>query len=302
MIEISELRPEIAEFLHQLGTVRAFSPKTIEAYAYDLSQFGAFLGDKIGNDWKVEDIYQDSIKMYIEHLADKGNAPITRGRKLASLKSLFGYLLSQGKIKSDPTSQIRMPKRCDKEPSYLSEEEYKRLLKAVKDNASRYYKERDAAIVTMFIGTGIRLNELVELNVSNIDFDNCTIRLTRKGNHEKAIPINAIVMTAIRKYLKTREGVASSAPLFLSKRNRRIDTASVQHLVKKYLRQAQIKKDRLSPHTLRHSFAVALLKQGENIFTIQQLLSHQNIRTTEKYLHLNNEDLKTAVNKIRLQA
>ena len=152
----SELRPELAEFLHQLGTVRAFSPKTIDAYAFDLTQFCAFLGEKIGIDWKIENIDQESIKMYIDYLADKGNAPITRGRKLASLKSLFGYLLSQGKVKSDPTSQIRMPKRCDKESSYLSEEEYKRLLKAVKDNASRYYIERDAAIVVMFIGTGIR--------------------------------------------------------------------------------------------------------------------------------------------------
>ena len=98
MYMISELRPEIAEFLHQLGTVRAFSPKTIEAYAYDFTQFCAFLGGKLGINWKIENIDQKNIKMYIEHLANKGNAPITRGRKLASLKSLFGYLLSQGRI------------------------------------------------------------------------------------------------------------------------------------------------------------------------------------------------------------
>jgi len=294
------MRPEIAEFLAQLGSVRAFSPRTVEAYTYDFTQFCAFLGEKIGNDWKVEGIDQYAIKSYIDHLSDKGNAPITRGRKLASLKSLFGYLLSQGRIKSDPTSQIRMPKRCDKESSYLSEEEYKRLLKAVKDNASRYYIERDMAIVTMLIGTGIRLAELVELNVGDIDFDNCTIKFIRKGNHEKTIPVNAMVMTAVRRYLKTRESIEPSAPLFLSNRVRRIDTASVQYLVKKYCMDAHIEKKGLSPHMLRHSFAVALLKQGENVFTVQQLLSHRNIRTTEKYLHINNDDLKTAVNKIRL--
>ena len=159
------LRPEIAEFLHQLAVVRAFSPKTIDAYTYDFAQFCAFLGGKLGINWKIENIDQKNIRMYIEHLADKGNAPITRGRKLASLKSLFGYLLSQGRIKIDPTSQIRMPKRCDKEPSYLSEEEYKRLLKVVEDNASRYYLKRDTAILTMLIGTGIRLSEIVGLNI-----------------------------------------------------------------------------------------------------------------------------------------
>ena len=297
---ISGLRPEIAEFLHQLGAVRAFSPKTVEAYTYDLVQFCAFLGEKLGIDWKIENIDQNSIKMYIEHLADKGNAPITRGRKLASLKSLFGYLLSQGIIKSDPTSQIRMPKRCDKESSYLSEEEYKRLLKAVKDNASRYYIERDTAIVTMLIGTGLRLTELVELNAGDVAFTNSTIKVILKGRNERILPVSDSVMIVIRRYLKTREGAEPSAPLFLSNRVRRIDTSSVQYLVKKYLQQAHIEKDRLSPHMLRHSFAVALLKQGENVFTVQQLLSHRNIRTTEKYLHLNNEDLKTAVNKIRL--
>lgn len=300
MYMTSELRPEIAEFLHQLAVVQAFSPKTIEAYTFDLTQFCAFLGEKSGIDWKIENIDQYSIKKYIEYLAGKGLAPITRGRRLATLKSLFGYLYSQGKIKSNPTSQVRMPKRRDKEPSYLSEEEYKRLLKAVKDNASRYYIERDTAILTMLIGTGIRLNELVELNVGDVDFNNRTIKFIRKGNHEKIIPVNAIVITAIKRYLKTRKGISPSAPLFLSKRDRRIDTASIQHLVRKYCMEAHIEKKGLSPHMLRHSFAVALLKNGESLFTIQQLLSHQNIRTTEKYLHLNNEDLKTAVNKIRL--
>ena len=241
-LETSALRPELAEFLHQLAVVRAFSPKTVEAYTYDLVQFCAFLGEKIGIDWLIENIDQESIKMYIEYLADKGNAPITRGRKLASLKSLFGYLLSQGKIKLNPTSQIRMPKRRDKEPSYLSEEEYKRLLKAVKDNASRYYIERDMAIVTMLIGTGIRLTELVELNVGNVAFTNSTIKVILKGRNEKILPVSDSVMIVIRRYLKTREGAEPSAPLFLSKRVRRIDTASVQYLVKKYCREAHIEK------------------------------------------------------------
>ena len=295
------MRPEIGEFLRQLGTIRAFSPKTIAAYTFDLSKFSQFLDREIGEDWKIRGIDQQTIKVYIQHLADKGNAPITRGRKLASLKSLFGYLYAQGKVKSDPTSQIRMPKRCDKEPNYLSKEEYKKLLKTVKRNATRYFKKRDMAIVTMLIGTGLRLTELVELNVGNINFDTSTIKVTRKGNHERLLPVNGEVIIVIRRYLKTRKVLSSSSPLFLSKRDKRIDTASVQYLVKKYLRQAHIEKSRLSPHLLRHSFAVALLKQGESIFTIKELLSHRSLRTTERYLHIHNDDLKSAVRKIDLR-
>jgi integrase/recombinase XerD len=296
------MRPEIAEFLAQLGTVRALSPKTIDAYTFDLAKFSQFADREIGPGWRIEDIGQHAIKAYIQCLAGRGNAAITRGRKLATLKSFFGYLSSQGKVKIDPTSQIRMPKRVDKESSYLSEEEYKRLLKAVKDNATKYYKERDIAIVTMLIGTGLRLSELVGLNVGDVTFTTGTIKVILKGRNERTLPLSDTVMTVIRRYLKTRENALPSAPLFLSKRGTRIDSASVQYLVKKYCREAHIEKDGLSPHMLRHSFAAALLKQGENVFTVQQLLAHHNIRTTERYLHINNEDLRTAVSKICLSS
>lgn len=295
-----EMRPEIGEFLAQLGTVRAFSPKTVSAYAFDLSKFSAFADREIGEEWKIKDVDPNVVKAYIQYMADKGNAPITRGRKLATLKSFFKYMLSQGKIKSDPVSQIRMPKRRDGEPSYLSGEEYGRLLKTVKKNATRYFKERDMAMVTMLLGMGLRLSELVGLNVRDIDFDNSSIKITRKGGRERILPASDDVIIAIQRYLKTREDVFPQAPLFLSKRGRRISNASVWHLVGKYMHQAQIEKNKLSPHTLRHTFATLLLKQGENILTIKQLLSHRSLRTTERYLHVSNEDLKDAVGKISL--
>jgi integrase/recombinase XerC len=147
---------------------------------------------------------------------------------------------------------------------------------------------------------GLRLSEAVELNIGNVNFDDATIKVTRKGNHERILPANDVVIIAIKRYLKERKDTLPSSPLFLSKRNRRIDAASVWYIVKKYLKQAQIEKDKLSPHTLRHTFATTLLRQGENIMTIKELLSHRNLRTTERYLHINNEDLKTAVNKIDL--
>lgn len=299
-IGTAEMRLEMGEFLEQLRTIRALSEKTISAYSFDLLKFSAFADRKIGEDWEIKDIDPYIVKAYIQYMVDRGNAPITRGRRLATLKSFFKYMLSQGKIKSDPVSQIRMPKRRDGEPSYLSKEEYRRLLKAVKKNATRYFKERDMAMVTMLLGMGLRLSELVDLNVGNIDFDNSSIKITRKGGAERILPASNDVIIAIQRYLKTREDVSPQAPLFLSKRGRRISNASVWHLVGKYMHQAQIEKNKLSPHTLRHTFATLLLKQGENILTIKQLLSHRSLRTTERYLHVSNEDLKDAVGKISL--
>jgi len=294
------MKPEISGFLAYIGTERGLTVKTIDAYRHDLGKFSEFADKELGKDWQLGDVDQYSIKGYMQFLADKGNAAVSRGRKLACLKSFFRYLLAEGKVKSDPTIQVKMPKTQQKEPSYLSEQEYKRLLRTVQKNATKYFKPRDTAIITMFLGMGLRLSELVELDIGNISFDDGTIKVTRKGNHERILPANDEVIITLNRYLKTREDVTAQQPLFLSKRNQRIDSGSVWHLVKKYLKQAQIEKDKLSPHTLRHTFATILLKQGENILTIKELLSHRNLRTTERYLHINGEDLKTAVGKIDL--
>lgn len=294
------MKPEISGFLAHVGTVRGFSPKTVDAYRHDLGKFSEFADKELGKDWQLGDVDQYSIKGYMQFLADRGNVAVSRGRKLATLKSFFKHLLAEGKIKSDPTVQVKMPKTQQKEPSYLTEQEYKRLLRTVKKNATKYFKARDTAIITLFLGMGLRLSELVELNIGDVNFDDGSIKVTRKGNNERILPANDEVMITLQRYLKTRKDTTAQQPLFLSKRNQRIGNGSVWHLVKKYMRQAQIEKDKLSPHTLRHTFATTLLKQGENILTIKELLSHHNLRTTERYLHINGDDLKTAVNKISL--
>jgi len=291
---------EISGFLAYIGTERGLTVKTIAAYKHDLGKFSEFAVKEMGESWQWGDVDQYTIKAYLQSLADRGNAAVSRGRKLATLKSFFKYLASQGTAKTDPTATIKMPKTKQKEPSYLTEQEYKRLLRTVQKNATKYFKPRDMAIVTMFLGMGLRLSELTELDISNVNFEEGSIKVTRKGNHERILPANDEVMITLNRYLKTREDATAQQPLFLSKRNQRIGSGSVWHLVKKYLKQAQIEKDKLSPHTLRHTFASTLLKQGENILVIKELLSHKNIRTTERYLHLNGEDLKTAVGKIDL--
>ena len=300
------MRPEISAFLAYVGAERGLSPKTVAAYGYDLGKFSQFADKELGEGWKLEDVDQYAIKAYMQFLANTGyrkaNEAVSRGRKLATLKSFFGYLTSLGKMKSDPTSQVKMPKTKQKEPSYLTEQEYKRLLRTVKKNATKYFKERDMAIVTMLLGMGLRLSELTALNIGDVNFDDGSIKITRKGGKERMLPASDDVMVAIQRYIRTRDEKLPQSALFLSKRGRRISNASIWHLVGKYMRQAQIEKDKLSPHTLRHTFATMLLRQGENILTIKQLLSHRNLRTTERYLHINNEDLKEAVGRISLSA
>lgn len=294
------MRQEISGFLGYVGSERGFSPKTIDAYRHDLGKFSEFADKELGESWQWGDVDQYTIKAYLQSLADRGNAAVSRGRKLATLKSFFKYLTAEGKVKIAPTATIKMPKVQQKEPSYLTEQEYKRLLRTVQKNATKYFRARDTAIITMLLGMGLRLSELTELDVGNVNFEEGSIKVTRKGNHERILPANDEVMITLNRYLKTREDATAQQPLFLSKRNQRIDNGSVWHLVKKYLKQAQIEKDKLSPHTLRHTFASVLLKQGENILTIKELLSHRNLRTTERYLHINSDDLKSAVSRINL--
>lgn len=298
------MRQEISEFLGYIGTERGYSGKTVAAYGYDLGKFSQFLAAESGSSEEVQDIDQYTIKAFMTHLASNGykkiNSAVARGRKLAVLKSFFKYLALVGKVKSDPTTNIKMPKTKQKEPSYLSEQEYKKLLRTVRKNATKYFKERDMTIVTILLGMGLRLSELTALNIGDLSFDDGSIKITRKGGKERILPANDEVMISIQRYLKTREDKSSQSPLLLSKRNRRISNASIWHLVRKYMRQAQIEKDKLSPHTLRHTFATMLLRQGENILTIKELLSHRNLRTTERYLHICDQDLKSAVAKIIL--
>lgn len=301
-----QMKTEIAQFIAYIRTERGLSSKTIAAYSHDLANFSLFAAKELGRGHKIEDVDQYVIKAYMGFLADTGhkkaNSPVSRGRKLATIKSFFNYLTQEGIVKTNLALQVRMPKSRKKEPSYLTEQEYKRLLRTVKKNATKYFKMRDLAIVTTLLGTGIRLSELVGLNAGDVSFDDGSIKVTRKGKHERILPASDDVLITIKRYLREREEVKAVKPLFISKRNRRISTASVWYLVRKYLVQARIEKEKLSPHTLRHTFATILLRNGENILTIKELLSHRNIRTTEKYLHINNEDLKSAVGKIDLRS
>jgi len=303
----------LRDFLNYLQTIKGKSINTVKVYFYDLRVFFRFLKlhrnlvdeksefDQIDiSDIDIEliktvtlsDLY--AFMSYVSNSRD--NTAYARARKVASLKSFFNYLHNKAKlIANNPASELESPKILKRLPRYLNIEESKQLLSAVEAGT---YSERDYAILTLFLNCGLRLSELVGININNIK--NNTLTVIGKGNKERSIPLNNACIEAIEAYMKVRpkNGVKDKNALFLSSRKQRISKESVQKIVKKYIKQAGLDPQRYSTHKLRHTAATLMYRYGKvDIRTLQELLGHESISTTEIYTHLDNGQLKDAVEK-----
>ncbi|MFA5228638.1 MAG: site-specific tyrosine recombinase/integron integrase [Candidatus Paceibacterota bacterium] len=288
------IKKYIEQFLHYLEVERGFSPRTIKAYDYDLIKFTDFLIENKKE--TIESIKKVDIRSFLSDLA-KNNAEITRARKLSTIKSFFKYLSREGILEINPASDIETPKIPEKEPCYLTQEEYQKLLSVIQIEAKPYYNLRDLAIVTLFLGTGVRLSELVGMNLNSVNLDERSIKVRGKGNKERTIPLNSNVMVALEKYLKSRPNVNLDS-LFISRLGNRLSTGGIYHLIKGYLKRAGINKEKVGVHSLRHTFGASLLNKNVNLVVIQELLGHKRLETTRRYLHINNLDLRNAVDQI----
>jgi len=288
----------LEQFLHYVSVERGFSPRTIEAYKYDLNKFVGFL--EATNKTRIKSVSRDDVRKFISQCA-KTNGAVTYARKLSSIKSFFKYLKRDGVLSDNPAADIETPKLPQKEPSYLTQEEYQKLLLTVRYTADPYYLARDSAIVITFLGTGVRLSELVGLTLNSVNLQPSqeSIRVQGKGNKERIIPLNEEVITALRKYIQGRPEVETNH-LFVSRLGNGLCAGSVYHLIKRYLKETGIKKEKIGVHTLRHTFGASLLNSGANLVVIQELLGHKKLETTRKYLHINNIDLRNAVEKLVL--
>lgn len=288
----------VNKFLEYLSAERGFSLRTVDAYRHDLSKFSCFLSSVNKNE--VSEVTRADIGSFIASLAGR-NGEVTKARKLSVVKSFFNYLEQIEVVTSNPAKHVIAPKIPHKEAAYLNEVEYQTLMQTVRDVATPYYWMRDLAIVTIFLHTGIRLSELVNLNLDSVDLGNRTILVVGKGNKERFIPLNEEVLLVIEKYLVKRPK-ADTSSLFVSKLNKRLSSGSVYHLIKRYLKKSGITKDKpLGVHTLRHSFGASLLNKKINLVIIQKLLGHTKLETTRRYLHFNNEELRTAVDSLVLR-
>jgi integrase/recombinase XerD len=242
----------------------------------------------------IESITLSDLYEFMSFLSrERDNKSSSRARKVASIKSFYNYLTSKAKLLDyNPASELESPKVLKRLPRYLNIEESKKLLAAIDGK----HKERDYAIITLFLNCGLRLSELVNINIGNIKND--TLTVIGKGNKERTIYLNNACIKAIDAYLKVRpvNGVKDKNALFISERKQRISNKTVQHIVKKYVSLAGLDPERYSAHKLRHTAATLMYKHGNvDIRALQQILGHESVSTTEIYTHVDSAQLRNAV-------
>ena len=316
MIDTANNPDFLNAFLQYIATILNKSENTVKEYNYDLNHFLKFIMHhfKISNEENIKDIniknmsidtikkiQLDDIHAFLFYLTNTYHSKsATRARKVASIRVFFKYLTNKERIlDKDPTIGLETPKQEKRLPKYLSLENSQKLLETTKNEIGEF-KERDFAIITLFLNCGMRLSELVGINIKNIDFSENKMTVIGKGNKERTIYLNKACINAINEYLKVRphEGVKSDDrdALFLSKRKERISNRMVQEIVKRELAKSGLDINKYSTHKLRHTAATLMYQYGNvDIRALQVLLGHQNISTTQIYTHVENEQVRNAV-------
>ncbi len=312
----------VNSFLDYSITILNKSPNSVKEYNYDINNFLKYMMvhlkitketdyDKIDvSSFSVEDLKKitlEDIHSYISHLAiDNRSKATTRARKISTLRIFFKYLATKEKILDvNPAQDLETPKLEKRMPKYLSLEQSQKLLKVSDDENNRNYK-RDFAITTLFLNCGLRLSELVGININDIDFDENKMTVIGKGNKERVIYLNKSCINAIKDYLSSRpspslikrDSKSSDKALFLSEQKRRISNRTVQLIITKELKLAGLGSKNLSVHKLRHTAATLMYQYGNvDIRALQELLGHQSISTTEIYTHVSNEQVRDAIER-----
>ncbi|MCX5701880.1 MAG: tyrosine recombinase XerC [Candidatus Omnitrophica bacterium] len=282
----------IEKFMRYLEIEKNYSKHTILNYRLDLEDFSKFLADS-----PIQNVDYLDLRKYLAVLKEKNLGARTVNRRLSSLRSFFKFLLRDGYLKTNPTLSLSSPKQEKHLPSFLTEDEVTKLIEAALPKDERGM--RDRAILETFYSTGMRISELVGLDVKDIDFIGGVVKVMGKGKKERIAPIGDVAVSRIRAYLEARK--KQSEALFLNKSGRRITDRGVRNIVKKYLKMASIKQG-VSAHTLRHSFATHLLNRGADLRSVQELLGHANLSSTQIYTHLTTERLKSVYDKAHPRA
>ena len=289
---------QLRSFLDYIRLNRNASAHTVAAYDSDLSQFIAFASEQTGKRDALQPKHLDLalIRGFLGELYRQGQARASVARKVSALRTFVRYLRREGWIDSDPAALAVAPKREHKVPAHLSVDEMSQLLEA--PDVSTPLGRRDRAILELFYASGIRLSELVALDLEDVDLPSRMVRVMGKGRKERIVPFNQKAAAALRAWLK--DGLALRAhpkaqiprsksqeePLFVNARGGRLTGRSVQRLVARYVRSCSTRFG-ISPHALRHSFATHLLQAGADLRAIQELLGHVQLSTTQRYTHVN---------------
>lgn len=294
------LKPLIEEFLGHLEFEKNYSENTIRNYRIDLNQFYEFLKEMENSEKiNIEKIDHYTIREFLGFLYSKKISKRSVARKISSLKSFFKYLHLNKKIKINPISNVPYPKLDKDLPNFLTFPEVDELLSLQNDsNLGR----RDGALLELLYATGMRVSELCSLNINDIDTNRQIVKVKGKGKKERIIPFNSVARRKVEAYLNIRTEFLSknknTSPeaLFLNFRGGRLTPRSVRRILEKYITKLAIKR-KVSPHTIRHSFATHLLNNGADLRTIQELLGHASLSSTQKYTHMGIEELLKIYNK-----
>jgi integrase/recombinase XerC len=275
------MKEGIAKFLNYLKYEKNSSVHTIKNYNIDLKQFSAFIKDK-----QVDKIIPLDIRSFIIYLSEKGEKKTTIARKLSSLRSFFKYLIRVGIVKNNPAEIIPLPKLDKPLPKFLTEKQVENLLEE-KEEKRNFTKIRDEAILELLYATGMRISELINITLEDIDFKREQIRLKGKGKKERIVLYGKFAQHKLSLYMKERNKInIKNNYLFLNRLGGKITPRYIQKMLKKYLAISNI-DSHITPHSLRHSFATHLLSRGADLRTIQELLGHSSLNTTQRYTHLN---------------
>ena len=287
-------RNSIELFIDYLSIERGLSPNTLQAYRRDLCQF---------RDWlKKEFLQVDSalIGNYLATLREKGNKSRTLNRKLSVVRMFYKFLYTEGKIDHNPVEGVSSPRLGRKIPSFLSEKEVEALLEA--SSVDEQYGSRDRAILEVVYGAGLRISELVNLNLTDLNLKGGWVKVLGKGSKERIVPLGREACRWVRIYLRKRRiETTDKLSLFCNRYGKRLSRQACWKITKKYSQKSGITK-KISPHTLRHSFATHLLSRDADLRFVQELLGHTNISTTQIYTHITQERLKKVYKKYHPRA
>ena len=302
----------------EIGVSKTQSPSTQNAYASDLHQFLSFLSSRrrgAPDDLMPEDLSPEDIRAFVQHLAKMEYRSSSIARKTSCIRGFVRFLARRGAISSNPARDVPGRKRSSSLPRVLSQRDVERLLET--PDTSTPTGKRDRAMLEMLYGSGLRVSELCRLDVGDVDYSLGFVQVLGKGQKQRLVPVGSVCLAALGDYLeggrphfeRTRtHGGAEPAqttlrrPLFLNRWGKRLSTRSVRRILEKYLLEAGLDPSAVSPHTLRHSFATHLLAGGADIRSVQDMLGHASVRTTQIYTHVLPDRLREEYRKYHPRA
>lgn len=282
----------IDQFVDYMRYERNMSPRTIQEYSDDLSDFESFFKN-LDDHLTWETVDQDVVREWVESMMDKGNAATSVNRRLSSLRSFYRFAMKRNKVEINPARLVKGPKKARPLPQFVKETDMDRLIDDDRLWGEGYNEALARTIIIMFYETGIRLAELVGLDDTDVDFVNCTVKVTGKRNKQRIVPYGKELATELSRYVEARDAevVRTTTGMFLDLKGRRVSRHKVEAMVRESLAKVTTMKKR-SPHVLRHSYATAMLNNGAGLESVKKLLGHQSISTTEIYTHTTFEQLK----------